>query len=267
MNKSFINNPFRPRLGAPLRTAYDQSVEAYARLISECEHDPKSKAYKVFNAVFYSAIVRKELANEKLRNALSLIAENKTLCRHEVKQKVRLILKEIAQWDIDMARCINRPDDAEGERKLDYYDHLNDYAAGCLERLYLPFYYSVLQLLTRYDCPYRKEAAALEVACALQEFMHKQLSQEIGANYRQSPLLTRLGVMFDNRMMILAESLRAIISRKAVKGSTAGGDIDLNADVHVEQAANNLFAALSSANTINNLVDGAFAPRMEKEGE
>lgn len=210
--------------------------------------------------------MRKELANEKLRNALSLIAENKSLYRHEVKQKVRLILKEIAQWDIDMARCINRPGDAEGERKLDYYDHLNDYAAGCLERLYLP-YYSVLQLLTRYECPYHKEATALKVAYALQEFMHKQLSQEIGANYRQSPLLTRLGVMFDNRMMMLAENLRSIISRKAVKGSTAGGDIDLNADVHVEQATNNLFVALSNANTINNLVDGAFAPRMEKREE
>lgn len=41
----------------------------------------------------------------------------------------------------------------------------------------------------------------------------------------------------------------------------------LNTDAHVEQATNNLFAALSNANTINNLVDGAFAPRMEKKEE
>ena len=34
-----------------------------------------------------------------------------------------------------------------------------------------------------------------------------------------------------------------------------------------KQATNNLFAALSNANTFNNLVDGAFDPRMEKKEE
>lgn len=258
---------FAPRLGAPLQTAYFQSVEAYRRLTEECEHNPESNAYKVFNAVFYSAIVRKELANEKLRNALATIDSNKQLYRHEVKQKVRLIRQELLRWDVDIARCINRPGDERGEIKLDYYDSLSQYANESLERFCLAFYYSILQLLTRYECPFRREAAELEVACALQEFMHKQLLQEVEANYKQAPPLVRLGVMFDDRMMALTESLRAIISQRAVKGSTLppGNDIDLNADAHVEQAANNLFAALSSANTINNIVDAAFAPRMEEK--
>lgn len=255
-------NIFAPRLGAPLLTAYEATVAEINKRQQQCREDADSKSYKVFNAIFYSAIVRKEYANEKLRNALTIVAENKQLYRHDIKQKIRLIRIELAKWDGDIARCINNQRNEKGERNVEYYDSLNEYATNFFDKLYMPFYYSVLQLLTKLDCPFRKEAAAMETACALQEFMQKQLEVDVKANYLTAPPLVNLSQLLETRLVKLTDQLRCIISQKSAKNK---GDIDLYADPTIEQAAQNLFASLGSATAINNVVDAAFAPLQEEK--
>ena len=255
-------NVFAPRFGAPLLTAYETSVAALKKREQQCKDDKDSASYKVFNAIFYSAIVRKEYANEKLRDALSIIAENKQLYRHDIKQKVRLIRIELAKWDSDIANCINMKRDEQGERNIEYYDDLNDYAAKFFDKLYMPFYYSILQLLTKLNCHFRKEAAIMETACALQEFMQKQLEVDVKANYKIAPPLVNLSQLLDTRLVKLTDQLRSLISTKSAKGR---GDIDLNADPNTEQAAKNLLGVLGSAEAINNVVDAVFAPKQEEK--
>ena len=253
---------FAPRLGAPLLTAYETSVAEMQKRETACKDDANSASYKVFNAVFYSAIVRKEYANEKLRNALAMLAENKQLFRHGVKQKARMVRLELAKWDSDIANCINLKHDEKGERNLEYYDDLNEYSVKFFDKLYIPFYYSILQLLTKLDCPYRKEAAALEAACALQEFSEKQLEIDVKANYKIAPPIRNLSQLLDTRVVKLTDQLRGMISVQSAKGK---GDIDLNADPTIEQAAKNLFGVIGSAEAINNVVDAVFAPKQTEK--
>lgn len=255
-------NVFAPRLGAPLLTAYNKQKEVLDKRLERVKNDETSKEFRVFNAVFYSAIVRKEYANEKLRDALTIVSDNKQLYRHEVKQKVKQIRKDLAKWDIDIAQSINRERDEQGEQKVEYYDALNEYAVKYFDKYYMPFYYSILQLLTKYDCPFRKEAAAMETACALQEFTQRQLDIDVAENYQTAPPLVQLGNLLDTGIVSMTTHLRGLISTKAAKGK---GNIDLNSDSNTEQAASNLFGILSSPEAINNVVDTVFAPKFETE--
>lgn len=246
---------FRPRIGAPLTAAYEASEREIQARASRCYNDKDSRESKVFNAVFYSAIVRKEYANEKLRNAIALLRDNKKLYRHTIKQRSNAIRADIAKWDRDIAHCI------KSERNLDFYDALTDFSIEQLDKLYTPFYYSILQVLTRHDCLYRKEAASLECAVVLQEFAEKQLLQDVAANYLTAPQLRDLGLMLDTPMVRQAEALRAELSSISAKGHP---DIDLNADPMTAQAADNLFKRLASADAINRYVDAALAPHADE---
>lgn len=250
-----LGGTFRPRIGAPLTAAYEASEREIQARASRCYNEKDSREAKVFNAVFYSAIVRKEYANEKLRNALALIRDNKKLYRHTIKQRANAIRADLCKWDRDIAHCVN------SERNLDFYDALTDYSIEQLDKLYTPFYYSILQVLTKHDCLYRKEMAALECAVTLQEFAEKQLTQDVGANYLTAPQLRHLGSMLDTPMVRTAEALRAELSDISSKGQP---DINLNADPMTAQAAENLFKRLGSADAINRYVDAALAPHAEE---
>lgn len=262
---SRLHTAFAPRLGAPLLTAYECQEREKERRNNRARFDRESKEYKLLNALFYSSIVRKEYANEKLRQALAALQDNKQLYRHEVKRTANSIKHELSQWDIWIARAIKYQQcGADGERLLDYYDDLTAYANKKLDALYLPFYYSILQELTRLDCPFRNEAALLETAVTLQDFMQRHLYEDVGRYHKEIPVLSMFGNLLDERMFKLAEQLRAFVSSKAAKGK---GEIDLNNAPNVQTAANNLLHALSSADTINGFIDATLAPHAEEISE
>lgn len=249
---------FRPRVGSPL-VSIDDEVERKMRLRAErCYNEKDSNEAKVFNAVFYSAIVRKEYANEKLRNALALLQAEKKLFRHTIKQRSNSIFRSLAQWDKDIARVIL----STSERALDFYDDLTAYAITQIDKYFTPFYYSILQVLTKHGCRYKVEMANLETAVALQEFAERQLLQDVGRFYKTAPQLQQLGTLLDTPMLRTAEALRAELSVISSKGCK--DDINLNADTNVTLAADTLFRNLSSADNINRIVDAVLAPNAEE---
>lgn len=236
-----VANEFRPRIGSPLRAAHISSQAARRRAADRCDKDEHSQEYKEFGNIFNASVLRKEYANEKLREALYLVLSNKQLYRHTIKQRVNKCFSFLTRWDSDIARAINN------DNLLDDYDLLTAQGIKQVEQFYLPFYFSILQELTRNDIPHRLELAALNAAVALQEFAEKQLKADIDATYTRIPQTRLLLFLLDSQMFHLATDLLKEISALASKGRP---HVNLNAAPGIELAAQSLFTRLANAHTI-----------------
>ena len=104
---SQFSNPFfgkslKRRIGSPLYTTYKNGINELEERDRRCREEPTSKESRIFGDVFYLNMMRKELANEKLRSALCTISQSKYY-RHDIKKSVKELQIKIARWDSDIA--------------------------------------------------------------------------------------------------------------------------------------------------------------------
>lgn len=180
----YRNADLKKKIGVPLCDIYDDGEKTLQERDTRCMNEIGSKENLIFGEIFYANAVRKEFANEKMRNAIVKL-QMSPLYRHEIKQKAKIVLEKIAKWDGEIAKVLL----TEKEMHLDLYDGLHEYAAQQLERLYIPFHFGIAQDLTRYDCKYVDIMASFEAALAIAEFSCKKLTQDIGQYYIQCPTI------------------------------------------------------------------------------
>lgn len=156
----FFGKSLKRRIGSPLYTTYKNGINELEERDRRCREEPTSKESRIFGDVFYLNMMRKELANEKLRSALCAISQSKYY-RHDIKKSVKELQIKIARWDSDIARCIAT------DSLIDMYDGLAEWTSEHFEHLWQPFYYSVMQVLTRNGVKDAPVMAALECALPL----------------------------------------------------------------------------------------------------
>lgn len=236
------------------RKEHDQLSER-ARRSAEEDNSPEAK---LFAALFYTNIVRKEFANHVLReHALPPVQADKWLCRHTVKQNLRAVKQEMAKWDCQIAYSLL------SDENLERFDFLCEHMNRQLFKLYEPFYFSTMQLLTKNHCRNAALVAGLETASALAEYAERRLTEEINQCIMKSPIVGRLAIMRDPRLVHCLDTLRREVGNRMMpRGCT---DLDLNADPMIDQAATNLFRRLNDANGINSMIDDTFTQGVATE--
>ena len=247
-------NPFKARVGAPLLAAVEKMEEKKQKAADDVFSDEQSEAAQKFAAVLYAGMVRKEFAFEKIRKAIYEIRRG-GLYRQEVKRLVRQIENLMYKWDVGIGRMMS----AQGT--LDCYDDLVEYGNKEFDKRFMPFYYSILQLLTRHDVPHRSVLSMVEAARVLMEYSNKQMLADVGRYYTEAPQLRNIGVLYEPRLEHLLTTLCSTLSSRFCKGK---GTIDLNADPMIETAADNLLRVLRSGDTINRYVNVELAPHFDE---
>ena len=214
--------------------------------------DNQSREARIFHNVMYGHIVRKEFALHVLREyVLPRVKANPSLYRHTVKQLTRTVHREAVRWDSEIARTIVT---YEGEDTLDRYDCLTEHVThGRLSDLVQPFYYSIMQVLTRHGCSDSATLAAAEVANFLMDFAERRLTVEIAAYEGQSPLVRCLERFACPRLHHSLSQLRDLLDTKLMPRGYEY--FDLNQDKNASQACNNLMQYLVDIRGINAAVD------------
>lgn len=223
------------------------------------EEDENSPEGKLFAVLFYTNIVRKEFANHILReHALPMVQNDKGLCRHTVKKNLRAVKQEMARWDGHMAYSL------KNDTNIDRFDFLCETMNKELFKLYQPFYFSTMQLLTKNGCKNAAAVAGLETATAVYEYTEQRLTAEVREYLMKSPVVGRLTIMQDPRLCHCLDTLRSEVGNALMPRGT---NLDLNADPMVSQAAKNLFRRLNDAEGINSMVDRTFTQGVASDWE
>ena len=247
----FLGKSLKTRIGSHLYTTYMQSVSKLEERNKRCREEPQSKESRIFGDVFYLNMMRKEFANEKLRSALCAISQSKYY-RHDVKKSVKELQIKIAKWDSDIARCI------AADSLIDMYDGLTEWTSEHLQRLWQPFYYSVMQVLTRNGVKDADIMAALECALPMCEYANGRLLMDIAQTAMDCPATKLLGVMVEEDIYRIADRLRTRLS-----GIITSKDdvINLNADNNVNTAGVNLLNSLSNTKQMKAMLQDYFEYR------
>ena len=247
----FFGKSLKTRIGSPLYTTYKHSVSELEERDRRCREEPTSKESRIFGDVFYFNMMRKELANEKLRSALCAISQSKYY-RHDVKRLVKALQVKIARWDSDIARCIAT------DSLIDMYDGLAEWTSERVQHLWSPFYYSVMQVLTREGCKEAPMMAALECALPLYEYANGRLLMDIAQTAMDCPATKLLGVMVEEDIYRMTDSLR---KRLAGMVTERDKEIDLNADNNVNVSGLNLLNALGNTKQMKGWIQDYFEYR------
>ena len=242
------NSDYRPRLGAPLYTAYTSMKKQIEERNKQAYIDGTYES-KVFGFIFYSNVIRKEFANEKVRNALSTLSQSKYY-RFEVKKLANDIRRRIAQWDSDIAGCMQG-----SESNLDLYDKLAENGLKDLGYLYKPLYYSIMQVLTKNECKETPLLAEMQSAVILLEYSNKQLLSDIGEYAFKCPALAKLSAMYAEGTEVNLKRLVDILSMQILSDAK---DIDLNQDKNITLAVNNIINKFHSARVTKGIITKTF---------
>lgn len=158
---------------------------------------------------------------------------------------------KIARWDSDIARCIAT------DSLIDMYDGLAEWTSQHFEHLWQPFYYSVMQVLTRNGVKDAPVMAALECALPLYEYANGRLLMDIAQTAMDCPATKLLGVMVEEDIYRMTDKLRTRLAGIVTKDE----EIDLNADTNVNTAGVNLLNALSNTEQMKGWLQDYFEYR------
>lgn len=244
----FLGGNLRQRIGSPLYTSYMNDMNKVGEQKERCRVDANSDESKVFGSVFYINILRKEFAQEKLRNAAVLISQSKYY-RHELKKRTKELQSKIARWDGDIARSISN------EHLLDIYDGVTEYGREQLNYLWSPCYYSVMQVLTTHNCKDSSLMASMECALTLYEYANKRLLIDIAQSKSKSPDVCLLCAMYDEDIYKHANTLRNILAHELITDDQL---VDLNADKNTSLAFNNILNTMGSFPRMREIIDDYF---------
>lgn len=245
-------NPFTTtRLGISARSIDDVVI----RKMKEREHravtDQKSPEARLFSNLFYFNLVRKEMANYQMREAIALLRQEKSIYRHEAKMMAQKVYRLMATWDGHIARAIGCED------HLDYYDHLCEMARLQTQRLFDTFYFCLLQQLTRHEVPHRRTLARLECAYLFMDFAETSLHADIEHYYAACPPVRRLQQLTDQEQLTIAGRLIDHLFRQAVRtmgGLPGGRTLVLKDDPNTLRSLLDLQAPFSSFDALNEYI-------------
>lgn len=255
-NTTFIND-FTPSLHESLfnkaqRVGAQKAQERYDACMNGQirEEGPE----RLFAAILFGGVMRAEYANSKIRETISVLREDKTLYRHEVKRLCSIIRKGTAQYDTRTARAIDK------DEYLDFFDNLCDGAGEQFDRLYQPFYEAMLRYMERNELRYADILARLECSVALLDFADKQFKRDVDEFRTQAPALMALTDTLRLPHIHAASELLSRVSKIATTGRHE--HFDVNADEEIRKASDNLFDILGYPNKMNEflVVDESLIP-------
>ena len=239
-----LTNTYQPGTEPLLSKVYRKSVERLIELDDECINGDvrTSKAANFFSLIVYSNYMRIEFANEKMRNALAVIREDRCLYRHEIKKHASELRSMFAKFDSYIASVM----DPLGH--LDYYDSLTSVFFAKFDKLYQPLYFSILQFLTRNEVRYGNMLSHLSSAVTALELADMYMHQDVERYRMKAPSVIQLpSLLGADKMMHHAKSILYDLSAKAYKGRKNMPNV--NDDKDVQTAMHNLSRLL--ANTAN----------------
>lgn len=259
-NTTFIND-FTPSLHESLfnkaqRIGAKKAMERY----NECVNgtlDDRGPA-RIFAGILFGGIMRAEYANEKIRDVIADMREDKSLYRHDIKKLCNDIRKRIARFDTYTSRSLNK-------QYIDFYDELTGSAGPQFDKMYLPFYYSMLQFMTRNRIKHGDIIAKLECAVALLDFSATQYRSDVGEFRYIAPAIMALSDNLEITYAPLASELLRRVSAIATRG--VDKKFDVNEDKNIRISSDNLFNMLGNPNAMNNylVIDPESIPSIPKE--
>lgn len=189
--------------------------------------------------------MRIEFANEKLRNALAVVWEDKSLYRHEVKKHASELRRLFVKFDAYIASVNGAMKNPE---HLEYYDSLTSVFLEKFDALYRPLFFSILQFMTKHQIRYDTILAHLSSAVVAIELTDMYIRQDAERYRMQAPSVAQLPKMFGtDEMLRHAKSILFDLSAKAYNGRKNMPNV--NDDKDVQTAMHNLSRLL--ANTAN----------------
>lgn len=239
-----LDNPYQPGTEPLLSKVYRKSVEKLIKLDDECVNGDvrTSKAANFFSLIVYSNYMRIEFANEKMRNALAVIREDRCIYRHGIKKHASELRSMFAKFDSYIASVM----DPLGH--LDYYDSLTSVFFDKFDKLYQPLFYSMLQFLTRHEVRYGSTLAHLSSAVSALELADMYMHQDVERYRMKAPSVIQLpSLLGADKMMHHAKSILFDLTEKAYKWRKDMPNV--NDDKDVQTAMHNLSRLL--ANTAN----------------
>lgn len=251
-------NPFTTtRLGISVRSIDDAVIRKMQERERRAVADEKSPEARLFSNLFYFNLTRKEMANYQMREAISLLRQEKSIYRHEAKMMAQKVYRLMATWDGHIARAIGRED------HLDYYDNLCEMVRLQTQRLFDTFYFCLLQQLTRHEVPHRRTLARLECAYLFMDFAETSLHADIEHYYAACPPIRRLTQLTDQEQLTIAHRLMDHLFRQAVRtmgGLPGGQTLQLSTDPNTLRSFLDLQAPFSSFDALNDYIHVDHAP-------
>lgn len=246
---------YAPRMGRPLwnvlSVMQDKMLEAEKMSYIESTHESK-----LFGYVFYSNVIRKEFANERVRSALVTLSQTKYY-KQKVKQNAKDVQRKIAAWDSEIALALQ-----SNESNLERYDLISEVTNEDMGYLFTPFKFTTMQVLTANG--YKESGLIADLVCsmALLEYANNQLCKDIGSKIMECPALEKLSAMYAESTQ---KALQKVIDElnKAINPQLP--DISLNEDKNVCLAADNLFNNLQSFNRMREIISKSFEMGEEEE--
>lgn len=246
---------YAPRIGRPLwnvlSVMQDKMLEAEKLSYIESTHESK-----LFGYVFYSNVIRKEFANERVRSALVTLSQTKYY-KQKVKQHAKEVQRKIAAWDSEIALALQ-----SNESNLERYDLISEVTNEDMGYLFTPFKFTTMQVLTANG--YKESGLIADLVCsmALLEYANNQLCKDIGSKIMECPALEKLLAMYAESTQ---KALQKVIDElnKAINPQLP--DISLNEDKNVCLAADNLFNNLQSFNRMREIISKTFEMGEEEE--
>lgn len=246
---------YAPRMGRPLwnvlSVMQDKMLEAEKMSYIESTHESK-----LFGYVFYSNVIRKEFANERVRSALVTLSQTKYY-KQKVKQHAKDVQRKIAAWDSEIALALQ-----SNESNLERYDLISEVTNEDMGYLFTPFKFTTMQVLTANG--YKESGLIADLVCsmALLEYANNQLCKDVGAKIMECPALEKLSAMYAESTQ---KALQKVIDElnKAINPQLP--DISLNEDKNVCLAADNLFNNLQSFNRMREIISKTFEMGEEEE--
>lgn len=247
-----LTNPYQPCSEPLLTKVYDKSVEKMTERDELCFADNcDNHTARLFTSIIYSNVVRIEYANDKLREAMSVLRDEKSLYRHEIKKHAMALRKDIAMHDSYIAWLMN----VKGEGHLDYYDELCRIFFEQFDRLYQPFYFSILQFCTGAGIPCGTCMAHISSSMALIEFAYKMMMYDSERYYMEAPPLRNMPntLKIDGILHHMKTIYCKVLSQTRLRSA---GFRNINDDRNVVQSRDNLFQVLASPGGIENYLSG-----------
>lgn len=239
-----LTNTYQPGTEPLLNKVYRTSVRKLAERDEESLYGDvrTSQAAYFLSAIIYSNYIRIEYANEKLRNALAVVREDRSLYRHEVKRHASELRKLFVRFDSHIASVMDKMG------HLDYYDELTSIFIDKFDSLYQPLFFSTLQFMTRHQIRYGETLAHLSSAVVAIELTDMYVRQDAERYRMTAPAVMQMPKIFGTGDMLHhAKSISFDLSAKAYRGRTNLPNI--NDDKDVQTAMDNLSRLL--ANTAN----------------
>lgn len=259
MNKMYYSElqktEYAPRMGRPLwnvlSVMQDKMLEAEKLSYIESTHESK-----LFGYVFYSNVIRKEFANERVRSALVTLSQTKYY-KQKVKQHAKNVQRKIAAWDSEIALALQ-----SNESNLERYDLLSEVTNEDMGYLFTPFKFTTMQVLTANG--YKESGLIADLVCsmALLEYANNQLCKDVGSKIMECPALEKLSAMYaestQKALQKVIDELNKVINPKLP-------DVNINEDKNVCLAADNLFNNLQSFNRMREIISKTFEMGEEEE--